>query len=234
MLLLLALVSLARAIIAEPLPSSIVVFHPADGTIANSSADAAWHYGINGTGTEGDYLQRVEFSLTHPNGTVSGGGGVSSGGCLMRGGVYTFGFNNSQAGDYVSCALLLVKPRKFSPPRLQMLEALVSLATEVDGVCPGPEGHQNSTVSFKWRWVAPLPCPLAPADSPGFESSVAPNPDGSSSSGETPTPVTKTATFAQAPTGTYTPERSASGASREAVGVLAALLVGGSAMALLA
>lgn len=156
-LLLLALATLPPSIIAEPLPSSIVIFHPADGSIANSSADEASQYGLIG-GSPGDYLQKVEFSLTYPNGTVSGGGGVSSGGCLSRGGTYTFGFNNSQAGEYVSwssayCSSTLIQ---FSLSRPQMLEALVSVAVEVDGVCPGPEDHQNSTVSVKWRYALPM------------------------------------------------------------------------------
>lgn len=80
-----------------------------------------------------------------------------------------------------------------------------------------------------------FPCSSTLSANPlGFESSVEPNPDGSSSSGTTPTPVTETASLAEAPTGTYTPEKPVNGASRQAVGALAALFVGASAMGLLA
>ncbi|ORY54595.1 hypothetical protein BCR35DRAFT_355868 [Leucosporidium creatinivorum] len=189
-LLLLALAALLVSTIAEPLPNDLVVVIPDNGTIANST-DGVSTYSLDNTGRAGDYLQNVVFTLTYPNGTSSAGGGVSSGGCITREGFYTFGFNNSQAGDYV-------------------LEAELLLAPKVDGSCAGPD--QIANFAFPFTLVA--------ADAEG--------------GAPTPNRTTTTATFAEAPTGTYTPTEPVSGASRTAVGALAALVVGGSVMALAA
>ncbi|ORY75993.1 hypothetical protein BCR35DRAFT_332985 [Leucosporidium creatinivorum] len=102
------------------------------------------------------------------------------------------------------------------------LKALVSLAIPVNGTCPEPADYQNSTLSFGWSFVAP-------------------SESNSGISGAT----TTTATFAQAPTGTYsatgtvgsTPTDTttpASGGSRTVAGALAGLVVASLGMAVLA
>ena len=79
---LLSATSLARPTVAASLPDDIVMFYPPEGSMMNSTIDAAWHYGFTeGPKVEGAYSRNVTFSLTYPNGTVSPGGGVSSGNC---------------------------------------------------------------------------------------------------------------------------------------------------------
>lgn len=107
LLLLVALASILVSTIAEPLPNDLVVVIPANGTIANST-DGTSTYSLNNTGRAGDYLQNVVFTLIYPDKTSAPGGGVSSGGCITRSGFYTFGFENSQVGDYVSSSSRLV------------------------------------------------------------------------------------------------------------------------------
>lgn len=116
LLLLLAFAAILGSTIAETLPNDIVVVIPANGTIANST-DGVSTYSLDNTGRAGDYLQNVILTLTYPNGTSSPGGGVSSGGCITRSGFYTFGFNNSQAGDYVSGASDSSSPLAHPPSR---------------------------------------------------------------------------------------------------------------------
>lgn len=103
-----ALAATFASTIAEPLPSELVLTLPVNGTARNSTGGIST-YTYDGTADVGEYLRIVNFtSLTYPNGTSSPAGAVSSNGCKTLGATYTFGFDNTQAGDYVRIFLSLL------------------------------------------------------------------------------------------------------------------------------
>lgn len=134
LLALLAFVSLATPLFAEPLPKSIVVAYPADGVAANSTSKEASQFSLIDQGSVGGaYLSASNFTLTYPNGTSAYIGAVTSGGCMT-----------SECSNLIR-VLRGTRERKASslanPPLLQLARAIQLGAT------PGPSTTRKSATT---------------------------------------------------------------------------------------